>query len=209
MDPGAGAAAWKWSASASDRLLTPIDFTAPKLEESSCHQHPMGDERWREVLSDFRSKLQTLDRVRTKYLERAIRERIEWLDPIMTWYCRLTCGECPDPCCHARKIFFNRTDMLYLACSDLPAPPGQTRTQAGNPCRYLGVDGCGLSRTGRPYVCVWFLCEPQMELLQHEPVGFQRQLAKVMGEIRSCRLLLEATFEAAFPEAPAVVVERL
>lgn len=207
MDPGAGAAAWKWSASASDRLLTPIDFTAPKLEESSCHQHPMEDARWREALADFRRKLQTLDWVRIKYLERAIRERLEWLDPIMTRYCRLSCGECRDPCCHARKIFFNRTDLLYLACSDLPAPPGQTRTRAGDPCRYLGVDGCGLCRAQRPYVCVWFLCEPHMEFLCQEPVGFQRQFAKVMGQIRTCRLFLEAAFEGAFPHAPAVVGE--
>lgn len=199
MDPSVGPVVSKWTASAFSQMPTPVDGVAPKLEESSFLQHPIKDEQWRRICADFRSRLRTLDWVRIKYIGRAIRERIEWLDPIMTGYCRLTCGNCPDPCCHARKIFFNRTDMLYLACSDLPVPPGQTRTQAGNPCRYLKADGCTLLRTERPYVCVWFLCEPHLELLHNQPVGFQRRLTKVMEEIRTCRLLLEGVFEAAFP----------
>lgn len=207
MDPGAGHAASKWSASASKEVLSPVDFAAPKLEESSCHQHPMRDEQWRGILADFRTKLATLDWERIKYIGRAIRERIEWLDPIMTRYCRLTCQGCPDPCCHARKIFFNRTDLLYFAGSDCEAPPGQTRAIAENPCRYLSPVGCSLLRTARPYVCVWFLCEAHIALLHGEPVGFQRQFIKIVGEIRTCRLLLEATFEKAFPHIPPAPVD--
>jgi len=120
---------------------------------------------------------------------------IQAIDPLMADYCRKTCPTCPDVCCNGRNVFFNRTDLIYLAAIGETAVPGQTRSQEGMPCRYLGREGCRLSRRVRPYVCVWFLCEPQMELLQGEPPRFQRNFLGVLQEIRHARLLLEALYE--------------
>jgi hypothetical protein len=152
----------------------------------------------------------------------------------MDRYCRLTAADCTDRCCEGREIFYNRTDLLYLAVLSEPAklnepaglggtagftetavaedskspgsaadgrkpriqvPPGQTRQKPNDPCRYLAVTGCTLARTVRPYVCVWYLCEAHVALLQEEPPGFQRRFLEVMQEIRTCRLKLEGLFD--------------
>jgi len=181
----------------SEYKVLPIDFSAPKLEESCFCQHPMSDFQWQTALFDFRTKLRKLDWERAIYISRAISQRIDWLDSVMTKYCSKTCPDCSDPCCHALKIFFNRADLLYLATVNTQTPPGQTRTLASNACRYLSSNGCSLPRTTRPYVCVWFLCEPQMELLREEPVALQRDFGKITGELRTCRLTLEAIYERA------------
>jgi hypothetical protein len=166
-----------------------------KIEESVCFRHPMDDDQWNLLLKKMRQELLKMDWGKVQSLACSIRERIQWLDPIMQKYCELTCYECTDPCCDSRKIFFNRTDLLFLSAVAAPSPPGQTRTQPSGECRYLGSNGCQLARTNRPYVCVWFLCEAQMTLFGGESAGFQRKLIKVLEEIRAHRLLLEHLFE--------------
>lgn len=173
---------------------------APKLEESSCYQNPMDDGQWTRLLQDLRDKLLSRNWDEIHTLAQAIRERVEWLDPIMKNYCELTFHDCEDPCCHGRKVFFNRTDMLYLTALNLTPPPGQTRINALAPCRYLTSSGCSLPRTIRPYVCVWFLCEAHMEIFQEEPAAFQRRFIKTLEEIRSYRLKLESMHEWHYSE---------
>ncbi|WP_139796424.1 hypothetical protein [Desulfacinum hydrothermale] len=124
---------------------------------------------------------------------RSIRRAVEELDPWMEALCADTCPDCRDPCCTAGGIFYNLADMLYLLALEQAPPPGQTRTRTGEPCRYLGPGGCALARIQRPYVCVWFLCEPQAQRLSEEPGRVQRRVVELYLRIRRHRLaLLEA-----------------
>jgi hypothetical protein len=155
----------------------------------------MDDVQWNLLLKNTRRILLTMDWQKIQYRAGSIQEKIRWLDSIMQKYCELTCRECTDPCCDARKIFFNQADILYLSAVDSPPPPGQTRTEPSGMCRYLGLNGCQLARTARPYVCVWFLCEAQMILFGGESPRFQRKIIRTFEEIRADRLLLEHLFE--------------
>lgn len=169
-----------------------------RSEESGLYREPMEADRWQDLFGTLRSELSRSDMSEIRSLARCIAEKIQSMDAVMTRYCGLTCPSCEDACCTGLKVFFNRADILCLAALDEEAPPGQTRSQPTEPCRYLASDGCRLSRTLRPYVCVWFLCEAQMELLQSESVAFQRKFLKTMQDIRACRLRVESLYEHYF-----------
>jgi hypothetical protein len=167
-----------------------------KTEESSLYREPMTDSQWQTICRKLQRQLKKLDQHQIQWLAGQIHQGIHWLDPHMSAYCQATCSTCGDPCCAGREVFFNRADLLYLASrGELGLPVGQTRTEPDAICRYLGTTGCLLARTQRPYVCVWFLCEPQIQLLDATPGPFQRQLINVLKNTRTCRLKLESLFE--------------
>lgn len=161
-----------------------------RVGETAELRRPLDDSAWNEelkVLAEFVSR----ERDRARQLASRIAEGIASLDPVMSRWCDATCPDCADPCCEGRAVFFNRTDLLVLLASGLTPPPGQTRQAPGQPCRYLSPRGCTLSRWHRPYVCVWFICERQMELFSEERPAFQRAFIRALESIRSLRIELE------------------
>lgn len=163
--------------------------------ETSLLRRPLADDEWQGCLATVREVVVLGGAEVFNGIGERIAGLIQAIDPVMTEYCRRTCPRCADPCCNGRKVFFNRTDLIYLAAIGETSVPGQTRSRPDHPCRYLGVEGCGLSRRLRPYVCVWFFCEPQMELLQAESPRFQRRITDALQEIRQARLVLETLYE--------------
>jgi hypothetical protein len=186
------------AASITDRWHVSLE----KLEESSRYREPISDSRWQAICQEFQRCVRQLDQDQVQWLTDQILQGIHWLDRPMDEYCQATCPSCSDPCCDGREIFFNQADLIYLAAhADIHPPTGQTREEAHARCRYLDASGCLLARPQRPYVCVWFLCEPQIEMLNASPASFQRKFINVLGNIRYCRLQLEALFEERFPDS--------
>jgi hypothetical protein len=161
----------------------------------------MSPSAWREAVKAIECELSELDQEKVQKSMHHITWGIEWLDPIMDRYCGETCPACDDPCCTGHKVFFNQADLLYLTALKSKIPPGQTRSRPTQACRYLGAKGCRLSRFHRPYVCVWFLCDAQMELLNCEPNDFQRHFIGTLQKIRMHRLALESLYERCGTEA--------
>ena len=166
-----------------------------KTEESSLYRQPMSDPEWQKVTENLRARFGQVDQEPFQSSAAQIREALQWLDRVMTKYCELTCPQCIDPCCNAHAIFFNQTDMLSLIAMGISLPSGQTRVGSGEQCRYLTPNGCRLQRVARPYVCVWFLCETQMDLFWEESALTQRHFVKQFENIRLNRLRLEALYE--------------
>lgn len=173
-----------------------------RTEESPRYRNPLRDEHWVLLLAEITDQLARLPQQAVRSWVGQIRDGIQWLDGIMTEYCRQTCSTCEDPCCTAKGVFFNLADILYLTACRTPPPPGQTRTHGSAPCRYLGANGCRLERIQRPYVCIWFLCDAQMEILLNEPPARQREFSLVLQRIRSARSHLEALYEFHYPPLP-------
>ena len=167
----------------------------PRDEESSAFRRPVPDDEWAAVVRLVSGRLRTLDLDHLRQVARRVEAGIRWLDPVMDRYCGLTCPTCEDPCCTGQKVFFNRADVITLAVLYDSLPPGQTRDEEAGACRYLGPRGCLLPRVRRPYVCVWFLCDPQMSLLQNELASFQRAFIRILQDIRQGRLILESLYE--------------
>jgi len=174
-------------------------FGALRTEESRLCAKPMDDASWRRVLGRLNRRLEVFPRDAILQPIRVIEAGIGILTAPMEAYCRATCGDCLDPCCTGRKVFYNRADLLYLVALQKAWPLGQTRVRPEDPCRFLGHRGCLLPRHLRPYVCVWFLCEAQMELFQAEPPAVQRRWVRALLDIRNARLRLENLFESRFP----------
>jgi len=170
----------------------------PRDEESSALRRPFPDDEWAAVVRLVARRLKTLDQNLLRRVAGRVETGIQWLDPVMGGYCALTCPTCEDPCCTGQKVFFNRADIITLALLHDSLPPGQTRSEEGASCRYLAPAGCRLPRIQRPYVCVWFLCHPQMSLFQNEPAAFQRAFIRSLQEIRQGRLILESVYAEQF-----------
>jgi hypothetical protein len=166
-----------------------------RTEESSAFRAPMTDECWSDAVRDLERQIDPPRRVILEWTAKEISLNIQRLDVLMNRYCEATCPSCDDPCCDGRRVFYNRADLLYLIGTGDHLPPGQTRRTAGEACRYLTPRGCVLPREKRPYVCVWFLCEPQMELFQAEKAATQRKTLNTFLEIRSHRLRLESLLD--------------
>jgi hypothetical protein len=178
-----------------------LPFCLAKTEESARYRQPFSESEWQETCRQISRQIHELDQQKVQWLAEQIYLGILWLDPSMTEYCQLTCTLCEDPCCTGKEIFFNQADLLYLMALNSMRPPiGQTRSKASAPCRYLSVRGCNLPRPQRPYICVWFLCEPQIELLNASTASYQRQVIKTFQHIRTCRLQLEALYEERFQQ---------
>lgn len=178
------------------------------VEESSLYREPLSEAEWNEALGIAESRLRGLHHQSASAIVARIDRAISRLDPIMTRYCDQTCPDCVDPCCRGKRIFFNLADILVLAVRSTGLPPGQTRSAAGESCRFWTSKGCTLSRYHRPYVCVWFLCEPQMELLAGEKARFQRDFLQALGEIREGRWTLESLYREVREAEPAPQTRR-
>lgn len=161
-------------------------------EESPLYREPLTGTLWDRALAEARLSLRDQHRELALSIVARIDRAIAWLDPVMTRYCERSCPTCEDPCCNGKRIFYNFADLLVLTVRHTTVPPGQTRAGPEEPCRYLSATGCLLSRYHRPYVCVWFVCEPQMHFLQKESTRFQRDFLDALLEIREGRLALEA-----------------
>lgn len=158
-------------------------------------KQPFMEIQWRTRTGELKAHFSPPDRQRMQNLAQAIREGLLWCDETMDRYCHLTCHGCGDFCCEADGIYFDLADLVYLLILDNDLPAGQTRAQTGSPCRYLSREGCILPRMCRPFICTWYLCEPQMALLDAEPLPFQKQFTAVMQMIRRCRQQLIALNE--------------
>ncbi|MDH5298129.1 MAG: hypothetical protein OEV91_03850 [Desulfobulbaceae bacterium] len=168
---------------------------APADSGPDPYKLPMSEEAWMAALASFRPLIPPAHRQRFRLLALGLREGLLWSDQVMDRYCGATCGQCGDFCCSANGIYFDLADLLYLAGLDADLPMSQTRTRANAPCRYLSLEGCILPRMCRPFICTWYLCEPQMTLLAREPLPIQKQFTAIMRTVRSCRMQLVALYE--------------
>lgn len=170
-----------------------------RIEESSLCRQPMSDRRWQKNLALLKTRIGLLDRSLIQEVNGAICAAHEWLEPLMERYCESTCPACRDVCCQATEVYFNLADLLAMLAQGIDPPSGQTRRRTGEPCRYLTQAGCSLTRPVRPYVCVWFLCEAQMDLYREEPASTQRRFVATLEALRTNRLKLESHYESLFP----------
>ena len=179
------------------KLSLEYGHTEPAIDQNGpdLYKKPFAEVQWRQLTGGLKENFSPPDRERMQLLAQAIREGLLWCDETMDRYCHATCHGCRDFCCEADGIYFDLADLIYLLILDNDLPAGQTRAQQGAPCRYLAKEGCILPRMCRPFICTWYLCEPQMALLDAEPLPFQKQFTAVMQMIRRCRQQLLALHE--------------
>ncbi|MDH3393357.1 MAG: hypothetical protein OEL66_05070 [Desulfobulbaceae bacterium] len=166
-----------------------------EVDDADRFKQPYNEVQWQGISTELKKSFAPHDWERMRLLAQGIREGLLWCDETMDRYCGATCHACRDFCCDANGIYYDLADLIYLLILDGDLPVSQTRAKRNTSCRYLSAEGCILPRMCRPFICTWYLCEPQMELLEAEPIPFQKQFTAVTQMIRRCRRQLLALHE--------------
>lgn len=130
---------------------------------------------------------------RSKELASSINSRLNLLFPLMESLCKVSCTECRTCCCRQAKPFFDFKDLLYLHLREENIPVGQPIGSDDDYCRYLAQDGCLLPRTSRPWICTWYTCPAQINLLPDEHWD-RSELDRQLRAIKKRRGMLEQEF---------------
>ncbi len=127
-------------------------------------------------------------------LAQEIAERINSLVPVLEGLCFKTCPSCDDPCCVRATVRYDFRDLVFLHSLQKAIPLGQPKPQPGQACSLLGPTGCLLPRVLRPFVCTWYLCPSQMDLVRSSTSGWVYGLPDQLQEIKKQRKQLETEF---------------
>ena len=169
-----------------DRLLTDEDIKRPLA--------PLHWQKFNKIISAWLRRNHEISRPARSWA-RVIKANLEWLDPHFQRYVEASYHRCPDPCCQATKIFFDRADLLYLHSLPTSIPHSQTRIKSGDLCLYLTEQGCVLPRIHRPYICTWFMCDLHYECFGGEQPKIQREFVRRLVQIRHHRQKLSLLYD--------------
>ncbi len=129
-----------------------------------------------------------------KSLARSVRKNLALIFPILDQMNALTCPWCPDPCCITAKVWFDFKDLVFLHLSGIDIPTAQLIRNLKDSCRYLGLNGCTLNRTSRPWVCTWYLCPTQTAILRKNAYQAGNQISTAFKKIKDNRRTMEEKF---------------
>ncbi len=128
-------------------------------------------------------------------LAASIADLIRSMDVAMGNLCARTCPSCSDPCCVRADVRYDLRDLIFLHCSGAGLPLGQTvSASGGGACAMLDADGCALPRVMRPFMCTWYLCPPQMDIVRAEADPEISVLTDRLEELKRRRKMLESGF---------------
>ena len=169
-----------------DRLLLDEEIRRPLS--------PLHWQKFNKIISAWLRRNHEISRPARSWA-RVIKANLEWLDPHFQRYVEASYHRCPDPCCQATKIFFDRADLLYLHSLPTSIPHSQTRIKSGDLCLYLTEQGCVLPRIHRPYICTWFMCDLHYECFGGEQPKIQREFVRRLVQIRHHRQKLSLLYD--------------
>lgn len=123
-----------------------------------------------------------------------IKQGILNLESLFSGLCSQSCPVCANNCCQRATIWYDFRDLLYLQLTGQKAPPAQTLSHDASVCRYLAKAGCLLERPVRPFICVWYLCADQKDLLDRMSPGKSKGLQHRLTSLKLARKQMEASF---------------
>jgi hypothetical protein len=125
----------------------------------------------------------------------AIRRALTAIFPLLDSVSRVTCPECPDPCCVVTTVWFDFIDLLFLHLIAVPLPPAPLANRLSDPCRYLSPHGCRLTRLVRPWGCLQYTCPTQRSHLRRQSPPAEAPFDEAIAKIKKLRYQLESEFE--------------
>lgn len=91
---------------------------------------------------------------------------------------QLTCPQCSDICCLRATVWYDIKDLLYIYYYSKELPRSQIWRRPDGACCYLGEYGCSLERSLRPFICTWYICPAQKDVL-HSGLFIHKHLEKI------------------------------
>lgn len=121
---------------------------------------------------------------------------INSISPIIESYTSQTCPACTSVCCINRHSRFDRSDVIFMAALGKDIPEELQEIPETDACRFLGMRGCILKRTERPYRCTWFFCSALMDQIVQQPsVSAYRNFLEMLRNISENRMKMINVFE--------------
>jgi len=117
---------------------------------------------------------------------------IDGLAEPMAILCRRTCRFCPEPCCIANTVWFDFRDLLLFHLLELHIPACQAVSDINEACPFLSYRGCRLPTLNRPWMCIQYLCPPQLTILKGQRFSAAITMRQKIKMIERQRAKLEA-----------------
>lgn len=157
-------------------------------------------ENWQGVTRFFHTM--SLDRnpefVQIQTLAGQIRQAFEVLSGPMDVLCNATCMGCGDICCERATIWYDFKDLVYLNFAFGRLPEAQIKRivdKTGTPhCPHFTKTGCCLSRLERPFVCTWYLCPAQKQVMISQEGKQCHAILKTLDTLKVLRNQIESEF---------------
>lgn len=126
-----------------------------------------------------------------KHIDRLYRH----LDDGLNSLCSTTCTRCSAVCCNHATLWYDFHDLLYMYLSSDSFPEEQVSKKDDRSCVHLQSGGCALKRWQRPFICTWYICQPQKEILLSWPVAGELQdILPTIDKIKRLRKQMEKSF---------------
>lgn len=140
-------------------------------------------------LGNFRSYAETvfnnecIDLDRVKKLARDLFHFINTVDPFIQKHTETVCAVCTAVCCTNKHAYYEYEDIIYILSLGLETPVYGNSGADSDPCRFMGSNGCTVSRLLRPYRCTWYFCAPLLENMQNDSAVAYRKFIGSLEEI--------------------------
>ncbi len=106
----------------------------------------------------------------------------------------ITCCSCTTICCTVATIWYDLRDLLFLYLADNRLPRQQITRNADRTCVHLTPQGCCLNRRERPFICTWYICGAQKDVLRRQQNGAGNEIFAFIDQLKTARNELENRF---------------
>lgn len=131
-----------------------------------------------------------------RFLAASITTKLAQVDDTLHELCSITCSYCLEVCCYKATVWYDFRDLLFLYLVKGDIPDKQITRRTNSACVQLGQKGCKLKRLERPFICTWYICGRQHELLENRHQdSVDRNFLTHLSDIQANRKLLEGCFQ--------------
>jgi len=124
------------------------------------------EEQWEQVKLFFQASIPGDPYIsRIEQLVSSIITHMKDIDKTLQELCLASCPKCNDNCCIRATVWYDFRDLVFFYSREKGLPPAQITKNKNGCCCHLAENGCTVPRPDRPFVCTWYLCSSQKQLL--------------------------------------------
>ncbi len=121
-------------------------------------------------------------------------EEFDRIDPFIQSYTALVCPSCGTVCCAQIHGLPEFADVIGFHALGHSVPAYDLTRELNGPCQFMGIRGCVLPRTQRPYRCTWYFCDPLLVQIEIGPTSHYRHFIEMVQALAQARGELMRTF---------------
>lgn len=120
------------------------------------------------------------------------------LETVLERICSTSCSTCVDVCCSKATVWYDLKDLLIVYLNTATFPDKQIYKRPNSSCCNLTPSGCRLRRSDRPFICTWYICPDQKNIIAglHDSAE-KAALFRTIDKVKTARKDLEAVYVSA------------